>query len=59
MQKLCERVINVNRGGVVFIKGLMSAIFRIEKLQDKWDRVPMEASSCLIFRGFFSEITFL
>lgn len=49
----------ISGGGVVAIESLMPPISCMEKLQDKWERVPKEASSHRIFRGFFSAILFL
>ena len=59
VRKLVYCLISVSRGGVVAIESLMPPISCMEKLQDKWERVPKEASSHRIFRGFFSAILFL
>ncbi len=60
VRKLVYCLISVSRGGgVVTIGSLMPPISCMEKLQDKWERVPKEASSHRIFRGFFSAILFL
>lgn len=53
VRKLVYCLISVSRGGVVAIESLMPPISCMEKLQDKWERVPKEASSHRIFRGFF------
>lgn len=59
VRKLVYCLISASRGGVVAIESLMPPISCMEKLQDKWERVPKEASSHRIFRGFFSAILFL